>query len=502
MKARLLYIIGVSMIGMSAMAQDAYDAANFSQSDLNGTARYVAMGGALGALGGDISTMGSNPAGIGLFRRSEATLSLSAITTDEKGQLGHDATRGSLDQAGMVFVMDQGNRSSKGLQYVNFGVNYAKRRNHLGNASLDVQNLNGIFSQTYQLADLGNMAIDNDYFGGMAVDMSTPYYDEHGNIIKDGIVVDIYDNDGNLDHYEGCGAQSALYKRATYGSTSQVDFNLSFNVSDKFFWGVSVGVYDINYHRESFYYELGTDGNDYNFSNYYDTKGDGFDVKLGAIIRPIDNSPLRFGFSIHTPTWYMMEDVNGASLFYKGNLIDRKGTDPYEYSFRTPWKFGVSMGHTIGRNVAFGAEYEFSDPSSAKYDSRDWDNDAYFVAINTITKETLKPQHTFKVGLELKPADNFAIRAGYNYVSSPFKDDAFRTILYDGPFTETDYTNWGAINRYTLGVGFRFQGGFFDLAYQFQNQKGDFYAFDDQDLKPTEIKNNRSQILATLGFKF
>jgi hypothetical protein len=58
------------------------------------------------------------------------------------------------------------------------------------------------------------------------------------------------------------------------------------------------------------------------------------------------------------------------------------------------------------------------------------------------------------------------------------------------------------VNRFTLGVGYRFKGGYFDVAYQLQSQKGDFYAFDDVDLKPTEIKNNRSQVMATLGFRF
>ena len=52
-------------------AQTIYDAAKFSGKDLNGTARFVGMGGAMGALGGDISTISTNPAGIGIYRSND-----------------------------------------------------------------------------------------------------------------------------------------------------------------------------------------------------------------------------------------------------------------------------------------------------------------------------------------------------------------------------------------------------------------------------------------------
>jgi hypothetical protein len=119
-----------------------------------------------------------------------------------------------------------------------------------------------------------------------------------------------------------------------------------------------------------------------------------------------------------------------------------------------------------------------------------------------MTKETLCGQHTLKLGAEYKPVEEISIRLGYNYVSSPFKEGAYRTIGYDGPYTETDYTNWGDINRFCFGLGYRYKGGYIDLAYQYQLQKGDFYAFDDIDLKPTKLNCDRSQLMATFGFRF
>ena len=100
---RYYYLVFAALVSGTAMAQDQYDAANFTASDLNGTARYVGMGGALDALGGDISTMSSNPAGTGLFRHPEGALTMNVLFSDEKGQLGHDAARASFDQGGVVF---------------------------------------------------------------------------------------------------------------------------------------------------------------------------------------------------------------------------------------------------------------------------------------------------------------------------------------------------------------------------------------------------------------
>ena len=162
----------------------------------------------------------------------------------------------------------------------------------------------------------------------------------------------------------------------------------------------------------------------------------------------------------------------------------------------------MSLGHTIANKFAIGAEYEFQDMSTVHYSEVDGYNSDYFRNMNRINEETLRGQHTLKVGAEFKPIDELSFRVGYNYVSSPFKKDAFRTIGYDGPYTETDYTNWGAINRFTVGLGYRYKGGYVDLAWQYQAQKGDFYAFDDVDLKPTKINANRSQLMATFGFRF
>ena len=494
MKTMNKYFLLTALIGFASAtyAQDSYDAQTFANSDLNGTARFVAMGGALGALGGDVGVMSTNPAGTAMYRSSDAALSFSGLFSG-KAAMGHDASRMSFDQGGVLIAFDMDEPTNKGLQFVNFGVNYQKKRNFLFNQRTDVQHLNNTFSQTFQIADLCNYASANDYWGTLA-DMSATDEGYHGTIL---------DETGESGAaYAGLPAQQAYFEKSTFGSNSQVDVNISFNVSDQFFLGASVGVYDIDYNRESFYQELGTDGNQYDFTNWYKTEGDGFDVKLGFICRPIEESPFRFGVTVHTPIWYRLTDANGADLYFTDSFMSSASNADYDYRFRTPWKFGFSLGHTIGQNFAIGAEYEYQDLSTSHYSEVDGYNSDYFRNMNKITEKTLRGQHTLKVGMEFKPIEALSLRAGYNFVSSPFKSDAYRIIGYDGCYTETDYTNWGAINRFSLGLGYRYKGGYVDLAWQYQAQKGDFYAFDDVDLKPTKIKADRSQLMATFGFRF
>ena len=125
MKTRLLYLASLALLAMPAAAQETYENTKLIDNDLNGTARYVGMGGAMEALGADISTISTNPAGVGLFRKSKVDGSLS-ITSQEKYKSFGNASKTALsfDQLGIVYSMKQDRNS-----YLNFGFNYHKSRN-------------------------------------------------------------------------------------------------------------------------------------------------------------------------------------------------------------------------------------------------------------------------------------------------------------------------------------------------------------------------------------
>ena len=155
----------------------------------------------------------------------------------------------------------------------------------------------------------------------------------------------------------------------------------------------------------------------------------------------------------HLSTWYNLTDANGATLYLDDKFVASGNSGDYDYKFRTPWKFNLSLGHTFGTNVAIGAEYEFSDYASSRYTAIDHADNQYFKDINETIKNTLKGQHTLKLGLEYKPVEPFSIRLGYNFVSSAYDKKGYKTILFTEPFTDTDFTNWGPINRITCGLG-------------------------------------------------
>ena len=86
------------------VAQDTYESARLLGNDLNGTARYVGMGGAMEALGADISTISTNPAGIGLFRHSSVSGTLGVVSQQGAQEFdGLGKTNMSFDQIGFVW---------------------------------------------------------------------------------------------------------------------------------------------------------------------------------------------------------------------------------------------------------------------------------------------------------------------------------------------------------------------------------------------------------------
>jgi hypothetical protein len=118
-------MMSAAAYGQDNVNLDTYMGAQLATEDLNGTARYVGMGGALEALGAEISTISTNPAGIGMFRKSQVAGSMGLIIQEE-GKNFQDGSKvnASFDQLGVVIAMRTGVQS-----YINFGFNYHKSRN-------------------------------------------------------------------------------------------------------------------------------------------------------------------------------------------------------------------------------------------------------------------------------------------------------------------------------------------------------------------------------------
>lgn len=534
------------MAASSVAAQTQYDAARFSGSELNGTARFVGMGGAMGALGADISVIGTNPAGIGLFRRNDVSVSFgfnkNKTESDLDGTVMKDSrTRASFDQAGFVYSAKIGNKTS--LRYLNFAFNYHKVANFNRQFSSG-GNLNGS-SLTWQMQD---MMVGTGLYGTQdsydkLLDAQDPYTSSYyygtpflGSMgVRTGLVDGVTDDNGDF-YLMGWNGESGEYYSREEGGINAYDLNVSFNIQDRFYFGLTLGIYDINYNRYSSYAEniLDDSGNDnggFVLNNWYSVDGTGIDLKFGAIVRPFEYSPFRIGLAVHTPVWYSMSDRYTASLYsdvlampeaYTELLPDYYPSGYYwEYQMRTPWKVNVSMGTTIRNVLAIGAEYEYAAYGSVNYQ----DGGGYDLnSVNEAVDKYLKDTHTVRVGMEAKFTPAFSFRAGYNYATSPIKSNSARyvpnlstnyadQILFDETRTDPEYHNLKSRNTVTLGLGYRGSFIYCDVAYKYDFYKSDFYMFDDYLFSDdgnsitgrnsaAKVNHDRHQLLFTVGVNF
>lgn len=543
MKKRIstLALAMLSLVG--AGAQTIYDATTIAQRDLNGTARFVGMGGAMGALGGDISTISTNPAGLGIYRSNDAMLTLGySLTGTESNYQGAvtemDKARWNLENAGVVIATKFSNQAA--LRYINFGFNYHKSRSFYKNMSMQgmMGSIDGIYaSQVRQMAqqaeDVSNY-LYNRYDEKVNFNRNDVYQDDlvgwlgalgvQGNLVGQEYYSGDYDG-----YYPIVPAEvDGLFNSRERGGVDQYDFNVSFNVSDRFYFGMTVGVSDVDYKKYSLWDEDYGNGEWYTLESFNRIHGTGFNAKFGAIIRPIEDSPLRIGLAIHTPTWYdltyttgafldadvyMEKEVNGNTVSeLEAFTIDTRdylngGDMERDFTLQTPWVFNASLGYTVGTNLALGAEYEYENYSSMKFSDRDGYEDAFGYENNEVDL-CLKGVSTLRLGAEFKPIASFALRAGYNYSTAAYKEDAIKSLPFNSINTDTDFSNHKASNTFTLGIGYRGPLLYADLAYKYNMYKSDFYPFyneiDGAVVTPpaTEVTNTRSQVLFTLGIRF
>ena len=506
-------------------AQETYENANIATDDLNGTARYVGMGGAMEALGADISTISTNPAGIGLFRHSAVVGTMGMVSQQDASDFDWSKkTSMSFDQMGFVYARQSGERS-----FLNFGFNYHKSRN-----------FNQILSAADRLsgASQNKLSYIKGHEGFFNLEEDDGVWVGDGNAFSqlDYLYYNalMYDADDDSFYYND--AKGYNMTRGQKGYIGEYDFNISGNINDRWYLGLSVGIKDVNYKSYSEYCENLVDYNNTSIGDVYvnDERyidGTGFNLKAGVIYRPVEESPFRIGLYVHTPTWYDLTTENTTTLVNKtsvGAFDSGSNSESYKFKLFTPWKFGLSLGHTIGNMVALGATYEYSDYGSL--DSRvntgatyDWYYDEYWEdsesdrEMNSHTEATLKGVSTVKVGAELRADEHFAVRLGYNYVSPMYNLDGFKNGALDSPgsyyASATDYTNWKATNRLTAGVGVNFDKLSIDLAYQYSITKGEFspfmsyYAEAGSDLTDNlsnivDVDNKRHQLMLTLGYHF
>ncbi len=546
MKKTYIAILG-SVMPLSIYAQSAIDAQQVTQSDFRGTARFMSMGGAFTALGGDLSTLSQNPAGIGVYRSNEigVTLDINAQRTETPLTSYDFANKASQTKAACNnFGFIGTTRMNGALKTLNWGVTYNKAASfdrvyngYVPTVSTSLSNYIAAFSY----------GIPEDQLYTDNWDAFNPYQDTNSDWLSI-LAYDTYMINATGYAPEGGNTYSGLFKSNTRGDAlfnvrergSIDEYNLSVggNVENVVYWGLSVGITDLDYQRSVYYSEsLGNalvpddngylgDGNyEFGLDNVKTISGSGWNIKAGLIFRPINE--FRIGLAVHTPTWYKMSQTYDAVNDFTytptdgaGNAIgETKSGDPYtdqaffQWRLNSPWKFMVGLAGVIGNKAIVSADYEFQgyNSMSAKTPNRydDWGNGYQYEDdpfINNYVKDYFKNVNIVRLGLEYRVTPQFSVRAGYNISTSNVKQDAYDgrvEVITSG--TDPSYTFTKQTQNITCGLGYRYQAWYIDAAYVYTDRNGKFNAYTNwsgNTAPSVSLKDHNSSIVLSTGFKF
>ena len=523
-----LLSITILCCSLSAVAQDTFvnEQSINSSDDVIGTARFVGMGGAMGALGADMSVIGWNPAGIGLFRKNDVSITFGGLWNKSKINEEGRGT-GTFDQAGFVTTLKT---ASDVCPYVNFAFNYQKKKNFNRNFYADSDTHYPILiSQMDQLAEIATAGYDTNWnLAGLAVDNDA--------------LSSWQDAEGKTHYYNKYYCSSNHYIHHSEGSLRAFDFNVSTNINDRAFLGITLGVDNLDYSSWYNYYEAceyddaegKTQYGNYGIGRDKHTTGYGFNFKIGGIVRPFADNSFRIGVAIESPTWYKLKSRELMDIcYYEGEnwaLIQRSPevNSDIDYNLRTPWKFRASVGSTVGTMFAWDVDYEFANYSDMTQRYPRYNSFGGFVdeAMNDHMGLMLKGVHTVRAGMEFRPTSPLAFRLGYNFSSAAYDSDATfdQYGLINSPasdyFTRTSYMVAKPTHILGVGMGYKWKSFYVDLAYKVRHQKADFYSFDDSfttpgsdfsvanpdledvRLAPIPVNLTRHSIVCTLGLKF
>lgn len=477
-------------------AQGLADALRYSNFQVQGTARSGGMGNAFGALGGDFTSVSINPAGIGLYRSGELAITPTFGKIDvETNYLGtsmsDDKYKFAFNNISYVTTIPTSNRSESGIVSINVGFGYNRLKDFNSNAIAIGHNASSSFLD--HLASNANSGIWDPNYEELAWNTDLLLQDDNN----------IYWHDIEEGGY-GQSQQKSISRR---GSINEYTLAMGLNFSHKLYLGASVGIVDLYYKETSSLVEWDSNNsidyfNEMQFDSYLKTTGTGYNVKFGVIFKPTNE--IRLGASIHTPTFYDLDDVFDTRM--SSSITD--GTtqtysavpdyiSEYDYDIETPLRATFSGAYIIAKKGLISADVEYVDYGSASLEDG---GDGYnFVSENQQISEAYRSTVNFRIGGEYRLTDAFNIRAGYELYPSAYSDEAF------GARQPNSDEN---LNIYSAGLGYRNGGFYFDLAYR-------HYGMDEYDmLYPAPVTNDypepamakfntvKNRFLFTFGFKF
>ncbi len=480
-------------------AQSEIDALRYSQSMFGPTARSLSMGGAFGALGADYSSLSINPAGIGVYKKSEFTFSLGYqnrnVESEYLGNTNKD-NQFSIDMPDLGLVLAYPKKKETGWTQFAFALGY----NRIANFNTDSyfegkNNNNSILDSFVDQIKLDGGATEDDLYNYYSFDADLAYQTY------------LLNPDTNfLNQYISVIPNGGAYQsKSTSSHGGMGEFSIGFGGSynEKLYFGITLGFPNISYSEKSTYQEKDKDneityGDSLNlidfksmsYDQYLETTGNGFNAKFGLIFKPADW--VRIGAAIHTPTYYYLSDRYHSSMsssFGDGSSYSYSSPDGvYSYNLTTPFKAVGSLAFIFGKSGLVSFDYELTDYSGANLDASDYN----FGAENSVIRKAYSGfASNLRGGMEWK-YESFAFRAGAAYYSTPFKDQ----------YTSSNVDQH--MMSYTGGIGYREKRYFADIGYAYSVRSEYYspYTLSYADVPGVIQKRTDHRIVTTIGFRF
>ena len=477
----LMFILGTATV----VSQNVFDALRYSNDEIEGSARYSAMSGAFGALGGELSAISINPAGSAIFSKGIASFTLSNYKTSNDSNLVNNSLNNAmgsnmdsksnfnLNQLGGVLVFNNATKSK--WKKMTISLNYEQTSNNFNKFNTSGLNTNGVDSYFLSYAQ-GLPLNEISAFEGESI---TQAYSEIGSYFgyanqqaflgyESFIIepVDI-DNPSNNSYYSNVNnAPNSGYYQDYYfksrGYNSKVNANIAFQYGDNLFIGANLNIHSIDYDQSTYLLETNTVGedvgvyvSDIGFENNLSVLGDGFSLQLGAIAKVTD--VLRLGLTYDSPTWYTITEETSQYLSttrYEVNEIDaliiEQTLNPnvinffQDYKLQTPSKITGSGALVFKKIGLLSFDYSIKDYSSIKFRPS---NDPHFIEQNSRIANTLDQAISYRIGTEILQ-NRISYRAGYRFEESP-----------------RGLTNQN-LEGFSLGLGYKINNSRIDLSFE------------------------------------
>lgn len=498
-KSLLLIIAGLSF--SAVQSQEIPDALRYAQDNLSGTARFRAMSGAFGALGGDLSSMNVNPAGSVIFANNQVGITLSNFNSNNNSdyfgtKTSENNSSFDLNQAGAVFVFNDP-QSKSGWKKFAVAVNYDNANqfdNSLFSAGTNpTHSIAGYFlSYANANATQGGIllsSLKNSYYEELNFQDQQAFLGYQGYVINPVDATNL-NNDTYVSNVPAGGNYYQENAVVANGYNGKLAFNFATQYQDTFYFGLNLNSHFTDYTQTSRFYEtnsnnLTTGLKSMHFNNELYTYGSGFSFQLGAIAKV--TKEFRLGLAYESPTWYRLNDqlrqtLSSQGYDYAKTVVASDFIIYYRpYNLQTPGKWTGSLAYVFGKKGLISFDYALKDYSNTKYTPK---NDSNNTSINQAMSNILQNTGELRIGAEYR-IKQWSLRGGFRSEESPYKDK--QTL--------------GNLTGFSGGFGYNFGATKLDLAYAHAERSSQQGFFTQGFTDGAKINTKNNTISMTLLFE-